>query len=606
MPRFKFLLALLLGTSLLFSQISFAQENPYEHPFTDLGGSEWEIAVAFIYTEGIVQGYDDGTFQPEKTINRAELLKIILEAIYGEIPEVSSNCGFSDVESDGWYAKYVCYAKDEGIVEGYSDGTFRPAQEVNFVEALKITELAYGWDVESDPSEWYRDYVETAEAANVIPTSIEEFGESLTRGAMADMISRFIFEGEDNLTEYLELIEETDQWVTYDCLSAVTCPEGEETEEEDDYEVSTGNFELFDPELTYEGAYNGPLFATSEQVGEADWDVHFDNLDRNGINFIVAFFGITVEDIVPGGDDDDEEEEDESTGDEEMLESDGACPEYDDLDPDCEEGDLDFYEGYDFLVEAIDDHPYRVVPFFNPGFGGYEVKPYIGDALTENYSDTLDRLIDVLGAGFIRGFGEVEQYAWNTPPTDSDVLQLVDLASENDLFFMFHPDPGQSDEVEDLIEMYPDTTFYIHMFPEDFDDDESEYIEIINSHDNLYYSVDVDHMLFDEDSSWGLLYKYEDDPVDEAIESFIDDYDSMEDDLMNDALRRYRNLIESCPDKVMWGTEMYNEYGYDEEVFDRMIKFTRNFIAELDESAQEKFAYLNAYELFGEGAVLED
>lgn len=599
MPRLKFLLASFAISALLLGQTALvgASDSPYEHPFTDLEDSEWETAVSFIYSEGIVQGYSDGTYGPERTINRAELLKIILESRYDDIPEVNSDCGFSDVDANAWYPKYICFAKDEGIVEGYADGTFQPGKEVNFVEALKITELAYGWAVESDPNEWYRNYVEEAGEANVIPVSISAFDEELTRGAMADMIARFLFEGEDNLAEYLDLTGETDQIVTYECLSEDSCSSSSSDED----------FEMFDPELTYDGAYNGPLFATWEHMGEASMDQYMENLDRNGVNYVLGFFSVTAEEIIPYDDEEDEEEdeEEEVSGDEEMLPSDGLCEEYDDLDPDCDENDMFFFEDFDIIVEAIEDNPYRIIPMFSPGYGGDEVEPYLGDELTTNYEDTLDKIEEEVGSNFMQGIGEIEAYAWNIEPTDSELTQLVDFAMDNDLFFMFHPSAGDSAEVEDLIESYPNTTFVMHMFPEDLDEDVDEYIEIMGSHDNLYFSVDADHMLFDEADHWGLLYKYENSSVNSAVENFVDDYDSMEDELLEDALDRFQTLIESVPDKVLWGTESYNEYNFEEEVYDRMIKFTRLFIAELDESVQEKFAYQNALDLFGEGASLD-
>jgi len=45
-------------------------------------------------------------------------------------------------------------------------------------------------------------------------------------------------------------------------------------------------YEIFNPSLTYPGAYNGPLYGTSEQVGSASMDSYFKNLDQNGINFL--------------------------------------------------------------------------------------------------------------------------------------------------------------------------------------------------------------------------------------------------------------------------------------------------------------------------------
>ena len=53
--------------------------------------------------------------------------------------------------------------------------------------------------------------------------------------------------------------------------------------------------QLIYPVLTYEGAYNGPLYGTSEQVGSASMDSYFENLDRNGINFFIGMFGISGE-----------------------------------------------------------------------------------------------------------------------------------------------------------------------------------------------------------------------------------------------------------------------------------------------------------------------
>ena len=54
--------------------------------------------------------------------------------------------------------------------------------------------------------------------------------------------------------------------------------------------VEKKEFQIFDPVLTYDWAYNGPLYGTSEQVGSASMDSYFENLDRNGINFFIGMF----------------------------------------------------------------------------------------------------------------------------------------------------------------------------------------------------------------------------------------------------------------------------------------------------------------------------
>jgi len=150
--------------------------------------------IQLISDLGIVKGYDDGTYKPYQTLNRAELLKIIIEASFEDEFEAfaGQNC-FSDVPGSEWYTKYVCFAKDRGIVEGYSNGRFEPDQEINFVEALKITlkGFDYKYDV-SDP--WYKGIVEVAESHNFIPLSVSYFDQSLNRGQMADLIARILKE----------------------------------------------------------------------------------------------------------------------------------------------------------------------------------------------------------------------------------------------------------------------------------------------------------------------------------------------------------------------------------------------------------------------------
>lgn len=318
----------------------------------------------------------------------------------------------------------------------------------------------------------------------------------------------------------------------------------------------SASLELFESQLTYRDAYNGPLFATSEQIGSSAPLMHLQNLRRNGVNAMIAFFGI-------------------------------------ELDAD-EEVDLDIQ----YAQSVVKAAPGRVIPFFSPGMGGSETKLLLGDKLTTIYKDTLAVIKEQAGENFIQGLGEIEQYAWDIQPNNPKMLELFDLAAENNLKVMFHPDPGQSNAVKTVLERYPDTIFLIHMFPEDLSTDKQQYLILLKTHDNLYFSVDADHMMFDGET--GLLYKYEDETVAQAKAHFMTDYDQNEQQLLNSAVQRYKPLIEAVPDKVMWGTEGGTPYFYEPEVYDRTVKFSRLFIAELDPVIQEKFAYKNALKMFGE------
>lgn len=144
-------------------------------------------AILYVQEQGIVQGYSDGTFKPNAEINRAEFTKIIMEATYpGQT--LPDDC-FKDVESKDWFADFVCNAKEKGIVSGYKDGTFQPAANINFAEAAKIINTAYGYEY-TKTDIWFEGYVRNLGARSAIPTSINNFSKKITRGEMAEMIYR--------------------------------------------------------------------------------------------------------------------------------------------------------------------------------------------------------------------------------------------------------------------------------------------------------------------------------------------------------------------------------------------------------------------------------
>ncbi len=93
-------------------------------------------AIDYLSSQGIISGYPDGTFKPDGDINRAELTKMVIEAVTDVDKNKYKDC-FPDV-TDQWFASYICYAKDKNWVQGYDDGNFKPENNVNRAEAMKI------------------------------------------------------------------------------------------------------------------------------------------------------------------------------------------------------------------------------------------------------------------------------------------------------------------------------------------------------------------------------------------------------------------------------------------------------------------------------------
>ena len=102
--------------------------------------------IELLVGRAVINGNPDGNFYPETRVNRAEMLKMLYIAA-GKIPESTHQRCFPDVIPGSWYEKYVCDAAFQGYVQGYSDGSFRPANTVNRVEAIKMIAEVFGISV---------------------------------------------------------------------------------------------------------------------------------------------------------------------------------------------------------------------------------------------------------------------------------------------------------------------------------------------------------------------------------------------------------------------------------------------------------------------------
>lgn len=181
--------------------------TPEEWLFEDVSFSDPHFdAISNLVELGIFEGYSDNTFRSDSEINRAELLKILVEGRGLEVDaSLNKNC-FPDVKEE-WYAKYVCYAKYKGWIKGYSDGTFRPSATVNKVEALKMLFNVYELNLSEDAvvaslkypdldkNAWYAVYVWKASALGILEESIgSNFNgsEGRNRGDMAEELYRYL------------------------------------------------------------------------------------------------------------------------------------------------------------------------------------------------------------------------------------------------------------------------------------------------------------------------------------------------------------------------------------------------------------------------------
>ena len=326
-----------------------------------------------------------------------------------------------------------------------------------------------------------------------------------------------------------------------------------------------GVFKIIYPTLTYDGAYNGPLYATSEQVGEGyPLEKYFSNLDRNGVNWLIGFYTFSGE---------------------------------------PKENSLIKENGLGYVIAAVQKYPKRIAPFYNPGFGGEEVELLVGDELTAIYSRNLAATKNIVGSDFIQGLGEIETQEWKIAHNDPKVNQLFDLAKSNSINFMFHPVASKIDQVDQIAKSYPNQKIIIHMYREDLDNSKNKVIKILQENENVYFSIDAAHIAHSNNRD--IVYDLEKSTIEASKSAFISEFDSNYNKMLNDAVSDYKSLVEAVPDKVMWGTEAGPDYTFEPEVYNRLVKISRELIGKMPSEYQEPLGYKNALQAFGEGIVFE-
>ncbi len=205
---------------LVTSSLAVLAQSSVEQPFTDINQySKYFKAAVEMKRRNVIEGYADGSFKPNQKANRAETLKIFqLGSGVTIVPE--RVLPFPDTGSGSWYGSYVQTALDLGIAQGYPDGMFRPEKTVNKVESLKmLTKLnniplptvALGQKalfqdtpITSDTL-WYQPYVFYADESNVVDDkTIYSFApsEEMTRGELLEMMYRLILIRERDLQRF--------------------------------------------------------------------------------------------------------------------------------------------------------------------------------------------------------------------------------------------------------------------------------------------------------------------------------------------------------------------------------------------------------------------
>lgn len=105
--------------------------------FSDTDDHWANLCLDGMGTEGLMRGYQNGSFRPDRTMTRTEFAAVMVQA-FPDMPKLREAPNFVDVADDFWGKKAISTAYEKGFLTGYPDNTFKPAQPISRVQSIVV------------------------------------------------------------------------------------------------------------------------------------------------------------------------------------------------------------------------------------------------------------------------------------------------------------------------------------------------------------------------------------------------------------------------------------------------------------------------------------
>ncbi|MBE7019127.1 MAG: S-layer homology domain-containing protein [Ruminococcaceae bacterium] len=145
-------------------------------------------AIDMLSGMDIINGFPDGTFKPDEAVTRAQMAALITRMFNLGSSAVAAE-PFSDVTVSYWAASDIVSAKNRGIINGFPDGTFQPEAEVTYEQAVKMIVCALNYGAAAEKSGGYPNgYIQQASKLGILKNAAHTQDKPAPRGIIAQLL----------------------------------------------------------------------------------------------------------------------------------------------------------------------------------------------------------------------------------------------------------------------------------------------------------------------------------------------------------------------------------------------------------------------------------
>ncbi|MBR2491493.1 MAG: S-layer homology domain-containing protein [Ruminiclostridium sp.] len=274
MRNLKKVLALVLAMAM---SLSLAVTAGAAYTDGDQITDDYAVAVEVASQLGILEGFEDGSYGPQKTLTRAQLATMIYRITTGDVEDVytanfagGAAQSFTDTPATAWYAGYVAYSADAGFLKGMGDGTYGPNKTLTGYQALAALLRGLGYNEAGHNfcgDDWKVQVAKVATTNGILEGVTAELDKAISREVAAQMIYNALFA---DMVEWEGMVyEKNGETLAEEVFDIVTDKDGDKNVAGDFGRPSTEWYEAGEEDAVV-SIPEAPLAVYTEAVAQCD------------------------------------------------------------------------------------------------------------------------------------------------------------------------------------------------------------------------------------------------------------------------------------------------------------------------------------------------